>query len=82
MKLQKNISLAQHLGVSGEALLDMLAEVNPDNQNIEDVFNQLRRAVLSVTTAVRTKYEKEEEYQNVVEPFEDKIREKRRNGVN
>lgn len=70
-KLAQCVSMVQFLGIGGEALPLMLATD----------YDGLSAAVESIVAAIRTKYETEEEYLEKIEPFEDKIREQKRDAL-
>lgn len=67
-KLYNCVKLAQYLGIGGEALPMMLSES----------YDDLHQAATAIVTAIRNKYESEEDYQEIIGPFEDKIREQKR----
>ncbi|MEE9356701.1 MAG: neuraminidase-like domain-containing protein [Methylococcaceae bacterium] len=70
-KLKSSVALAQRLGIGGEALSYL----------ISDGYNELSQAAAYLITAIRTKYEKEQSFQGKIEPFEDKIREQKRDAL-
>lgn len=70
-KLSNCIKLAQFLGIGGEAFELILSEGYAD----------LNQAVAIVVTAIRTKYESEESYQEKIGAFEDQIREQKRDAL-
>ncbi|HYF29883.1 MAG TPA: neuraminidase-like domain-containing protein [Chitinophagaceae bacterium] len=70
-KLSSCAELVQFLGIGGEALPMMLS----------NDYDQLSHAVQAIVAAIRTKYENEEEYLEKIAPFEDKIREKKRDAL-
>lgn len=70
-KFRRGVKLARFLGVGGEALPLL----------ISNDYAQLTRAVEVMVTAIRTKYETSEEYEEKIGPFEDKIRERKRDAL-
>lgn len=70
-KLRRSVELAQYLGVGGE-VLPLIASREHDDLN---------RAADAIFTAFRTKYEREEDWQRQIEPFEDRIRERKRDAL-
>lgn len=70
-KLTNCIKLAQFLGIGGEAFELILSEG----------YTDLNQAVAIVVTAIRTKYESEESYQEKIGAFEDQIREQKRDAL-
>lgn len=70
-KLSNCIKLAQFLGIGGEAFELILSEG----------YAYLNQAVAIVVTAIRTKYESEESYQEKIGAFEDQIREQKRDAL-
>ncbi|MFD3003504.1 neuraminidase-like domain-containing protein [Pontibacter toksunensis] len=71
LKMQECASLVKYLGIGGEALRFF----------VSNIFEDLEKAVEAVVAAIRTKYNTEEEWQEKVEPFEDKIREMKRDAL-
>ncbi len=71
MKFREVVDLVQFLGIGGEALPLF----------ISNDFNDLSTAVKAVVTAIRTKYDTEEEWENKIGPIEDKIRERKRDAL-
>ena len=65
------VHLVQFLGIGGEVL----------PRFISNDFNDLATAVKAVITAIRTKYDNEEEWEKNIGPFEDKIRERKRDAL-
>jgi hypothetical protein len=76
-KLDRCVKLAQFLGIGGEALPLMIAR----EDSIAQEYNKLSQAVTAIVTAIRTKYDTEDAYQQKIGPFEDKIREQRRDAL-
>ncbi len=70
-KFIKVIGLVQFLGIGAEAL----------PLCISNDFNDLKIAVKALVTAIRTKYDTEEAWQEKIGPFEDKIRELKRDAL-
>ncbi|MCK8521359.1 neuraminidase-like domain-containing protein [Aquimarina sp. D1M17] len=70
-KFIKVIGLVQFLGIGAEAL----------PLCISNEFNDLKIAVKALVTAIRTKYDTEEAWQEKIGPFEDEIRELKRDAL-
>ena len=70
-KLKNCVDLVQFLGIGGESLALMIAED----------YEPLARGVAAIVTAIRTKYDTEEAYQQAIGAFEDRIREQRRDAL-
>ena len=71
VKLGRCIELSRHLGVGCEVLKLIVS-------NDYEKFNRAANAIIS---AFRTKYEDEEKWQEKIEPFEDKIRSRKRDAL-
>ncbi len=69
--LRRSLVLAEQLGVSGETLSLMKA----------DGFDDLSRAAEDVFGAFRAKYPEEKTFQEKLEPFGDKLRTRKRDGL-
>ena len=70
-KFGEIVQLVQFLGIGGEVLPGF----------ISNDFNDLATAVKAIIAAIRTKYDTEEEWENKIGPFEDKIRELKRDAL-
>ena len=75
-KFLEVVGLVQYLGIGAEAL--PLFVPDPDGP---DAFTDLAAAVRAVVTAIRTKYDTEEEWEKNFGPFDDKIREQKRDAL-
>ena len=69
--LQRCLVLTEELGVSGETLSLMKS----------DAFESLSRAAEDVFGAFRAKYPQEKTFKETLEPFEDKLRTRKRDGL-
>ncbi|HEV7762652.1 MAG TPA: neuraminidase-like domain-containing protein, partial [Acidimicrobiales bacterium] len=74
--LARGLELTTRLGVSGETLELMVTESNPGG-----TYATLARAAEDVYGAFRAKYPSERTFQEKVEPFEDELRGRRRDGL-
>ncbi|MGI9065932.1 MAG: neuraminidase-like domain-containing protein [Pyrinomonadaceae bacterium] len=72
--LARCLAFTEQMGVSGETLSLMIKEDN-------DTFIALSRAAEDVFGAFRAKYPKEKIFQEKMEPFEDKLRTRKRDGL-
>ncbi len=70
-KFHEIVQLVQYLGIGGEAIPLFLSSD----------YNEHASAVETIVTAIRTKYETEEQWQEKIGPFEDSIREKKRDAL-
>ncbi len=70
-KFKNILDLQRYLGVGPEVLPLF----------ISTDFNKLSASVRAVVTAIRTKYDTEEEWQEKIGPFEDKVRERKRDAL-
>jgi len=71
VKLERCIELSKHLGVGCE-VLKLIISID---------YEKLNRAANAIITAFRTKYEDEEKWQEKIQPFEDKIRSRKRDAL-
>lgn len=71
VKLERCIELSKQLGVGCE-VLKLIVSID---------YEKLNRAANAIITAFRTKYEDEEKWREKIEPFEDKIRSRRRDAL-
>ncbi|MFF9120455.1 neuraminidase-like domain-containing protein [Streptomyces massasporeus] len=74
--LGENLALADNLGVSGEALGRMIDESKPAT-----TFDQLSRAADDVLGAFRAKYPEPKSLTDKLEPYEDILRGRKRDGL-
>ncbi|MDO7174039.1 neuraminidase-like domain-containing protein [Mariniflexile sp. AS56] len=70
-KFKDVLHLVRYLGVSPEVIPLF----------VSNDFNEIALATTSVVTAIRTKYDTEAEWQEKIGPFEDKIRERKRDAL-
>lgn len=70
-KFGEIIALVQQLGIGAEAMPSL----------ISDNYKELERASQTLLTAIRTKYDSEEGWEEKITPFEDKIRERKRDAL-
>lgn len=69
--LEEYLDISKQLGVSGEVLSLIVSNEYPD----------INTAANSIYSAFRSKYENEEKWQEKIEPFENKIRSRKRDGL-
>ena len=70
-KLKRCIEFASSIGVGGEVLKFI----------VSNDYNRLNKAANAILSAFRTKYENEDEWQEKIQPFEDKIRSRKRDAL-
>jgi len=78
--LAQCLELIELLGISGETLKD-LALTAPSPPPPETEYQRLRRAADGLFAAFRVKYQADAEFRRKVEPWEDKLRSRRRDGL-
>ena len=71
VKFEKVLGLQRYLGV-GVEVLPLFISTN---------FNELTTSVRAVITAIRTKYDSNKDWEEKIGPFEDKIRERKRDAL-
>jgi len=74
--LARCLALAKRLGVSGETFDRMVTESTP-----AETYDRLARAAEDVFGAFRSKYPNEKTFKEKVEPFEDQLRGRQRDGL-
>jgi len=75
--LARCLALTEKLGVSGETLSLMVQEA----ATLPATFDQLSRAAEDIFGAFRARYPEEKTFQEKIEPFEDKLRARKRDGL-
>lgn len=76
-KLEQAISLTGLLGLSGAALPLLV----PTAANAPDEYNQLTDAAVALLAVLRGKYSDEQKFVQVIEPYEDILRSRKRDGL-
>ncbi|HAA54922.1 MAG TPA: hypothetical protein DCE42_09200, partial [Myxococcales bacterium] len=70
-KLEKNVTLAQSMGVNAELIVAINSSLSSD----------LRKASDGLWSSFRAKYADEKQWERLIEPFEDRVRSAKRDGL-